>query len=127
MSQPPAPFRSMDLSRLETSPVFSSRWMRLIIPTLAEGRMPYVAITKAYDYPGLNRPIVASNLPRIAALLRDGEEAVLFAPGQAEDCTRALGSLMAKPQFASRLVDSCRQLAAKLSWNARAERYWAIL
>jgi glycosyltransferase involved in cell wall biosynthesis len=99
----------------------------LIIPTLAEGRMPYVAITKAYDYPGLNRPIVASNLPSISSVLRHDQEALLFNPGEADACAAALASLLDRPELGSRLVNASRQLALKLSWKARAEEYLQVL
>jgi glycosyltransferase involved in cell wall biosynthesis len=99
----------------------------LIIPTLAEGRMPYVAITKAYDYPGLNRPIVASNLPSISSVLRHDQEALLFNPGEADACAAALASLLERPELGSRLVNASRQLALKLSWKARAEEYLQVL
>ena len=47
--------------------------------------MPYVAITKAYDYLAMGRPIIAANLPSIRDVLRHGREALLFAPGESSD------------------------------------------
>lgn len=98
-----------------------------IIPALAAGRMPYVAITKAYDYPGLGRPVLASSLPSIAGVLRDGKEALLFSPGSAGDCAKALHRLATEPGLAKSLVDAAQALAKELSWLKRAENYVNLL
>jgi glycosyltransferase involved in cell wall biosynthesis len=86
-----------------------------------------VAITKAYDYPGLGRPILASSLPSIAGVLRDAQEALLFSPGNAGDCAKALRRLATEPGLAADLVDAAKALAGKLSWQRRAENYVNLL
>lgn len=96
----------------------------LVIPALLQGRMPYVAITKAYDYLGLNRPIVATDLPSIREVLRPGKEALLFNPGDQAGLAKCLNTLLTKPLLASTLLANCRERSQEFSWQARARQWW---
>lgn len=95
----------------------------LIIPALAEGRMAYVALTKAYDYLALGRPIVASALPTIAEVITE-TEGFLFEPGNRAACKRALMELIMDPEEASRRATTAAAHGQELTWNARAQRWW---
>lgn len=112
------PVRPADL------PVFLQSTHALVIPALDEGRMAYVAMTKAYDYLGLDRPILAANLPSVAEVLRPDQEALLFSPGDAQALAQALGRIMLDSDLASALRANCRQRAQALTWKTRATHWW---
>lgn len=99
----------------------------LVIPALNMGRMPYVAITKAHDYLGLNRPILAANLPSVQEVLRQGREALLFAPGDQAGLAESLQLLHDDADLVSRLVANCRIRCGQYSWEARARRWWEVV
>ncbi|PTN31406.1 glycosyltransferase family 4 protein [Desulfonatronum sp. SC1] len=96
----------------------------LIIPALNRGRMPYVAITKAYDYLGLNRPILAANLPSIAEVLRPEREALLFTPEDAAGAADALVRIMRDPSLVRTLTANCRGRRGEFTWESRSTSWW---
>ena len=95
----------------------------LVIPALHEGRMPFVAITKAYDYLGMHRPVLASNLPSISEILRHSES-YSFTAGDPASFAEALKELLGNPAEAERKAHFASQTATEFSWSARAERWW---
>lgn len=95
----------------------------LIIPSLPEGRMPFVAITKAYDYLGLSRPILASNLPTISEIIRPAE-GFLFQAGDVGSLRTTLAQLLKYPEKHPAVVEAAAHRAKELSWRGRAERWW---
>ncbi len=99
----------------------------LVIPALAKGRMPYVAITKAYDYLGLNRPILAADLPSIRDVLRPGQEALLFSPGNHRDLAGCIQTLQGDACLASALTSQACRRCADFSWIERAKRWWEVV
>lgn len=99
----------------------------LIIPTLPIGRMPFVAITKSYDYLAFQRPIIAADLPSIADVLRPDREAILFKAGEIDSLHQALQKLQENPQLAEQLVKNAAQRAVELSWTKRCEAFWKMM
>lgn len=99
----------------------------LVIPALPVGRMPYVAITKAYDYLGLNRPIVAADLPSIREILRPGLEAMLFSPGDHAGLAESIRAIHADASLVVALLANCRERCRVYSWEARAKRCWEVI
>ncbi len=96
----------------------------LIIPALNRGRMPYVAITKAYDYLGLNRPILAANLPSIAEVLRPEREALLFAPEDTAEMADALARIMRDADLVRTMTAHCRARRGEFTWENRSTAWW---
>ncbi len=96
----------------------------LIIPALNRGRMPYVAITKAYDYLGLNRPILAANLPSISEVLRPEREALLFVPEDANGVADALARIMRDADLVRALTAHCRARRGEFTWENRSSAWW---
>ncbi len=95
----------------------------LVIPSLPVGRMPYVAITKAYDYPGMNRPVLASDLPSITEVLRPGES-FSFRAGEAASLAAVLRALLTHPIEAGQRARAATARTVDFSWAARAGRWW---
>ncbi|WP_395742600.1 glycosyltransferase family 4 protein [Prosthecobacter sp.] len=99
----------------------------LVIPALNQGRMPCVAITKAYDYLACQRPVLASDLPSIVEVMRPEQEALVFAAGDAAALAAQLRRLMSAPELGLELVQSANQRLLTLGWEARNSRYWPFL
>lgn len=105
-------------------PAFLARVNALIIPATPEGRMPYVAITKAYDYLSYGRPVVASAIQSVIEVMRPDRETLGFKPCDATALADALQRLLADPALAESLVDAAVAHAAELDWQTRAKKYW---
>jgi glycosyltransferase involved in cell wall biosynthesis len=66
------------------------------------------------------RPIVASRIGQVSAVLRDGETALLVKPGSEAELAAALSRLRAEPQLGRGLALAARSEAReKHSWAAR--------
>lgn len=87
----------------------------------------YTSPLKLFEYLGMGRPIVASDLPAIREILTDGETALLVPPGDSAALAAALGRIAGDPLLAGRLADNARALAAQFTWDRRAERLEAAL
>jgi glycosyltransferase involved in cell wall biosynthesis len=68
----------------------------------------YCCPMKILEYMALAKPVVAPRQENIQELLREGEEAVFFSPGDAAALGRALGELVDDPQRAKRLGERAR-------------------
>jgi glycosyltransferase involved in cell wall biosynthesis len=77
---------------------------------------------KLFEYMAAERPIVASDLPAIREVLRDGENALLVEPGNPQAFVEAIARLQKDPALASRLARRARADVAQYTWAARAER-----
>ncbi|EHN12298.1 glycosyl transferase group 1 [Patulibacter medicamentivorans] len=66
----------------------------------------------------VGRPVIACATGGAAEYLRDGENALLVAPGQPEAIAAAVRRLAADPDLRARLVDGGRRTAATLSADA---------
>lgn len=99
----------------------------LIIPSAATGRMPFVAITKAYDYLAYQRPVIASSLPSITEIMRPGVEALVYEPLALDGLVCCAQTLMNAPTEGSRLVTAALQRCGSFTWEERARKYWRWL
>jgi glycosyltransferase involved in cell wall biosynthesis len=82
---------------------------------------------KLFEYMAANRPIVASDLPSIREVLRDGENALLVPPGDAGALASALTRLLDDRALATTLARNARADVAEYSWARRAERLETLL
>lgn len=99
----------------------------LIIPSAATGRMPFVAITKAYDYLAYQRPVIASSLPSITEIMRPDVEALVFEPMDLDGLVRCAKTLLNSPEEGNRLTNSALERCGSFTWEARARKYWRWL
>lgn len=84
--------------------------------------------TKIFEYMALQRPIVASRLGQLAAILEHGRTALLTEPGNAEAVADAIATLLRQPELADKLGRAARQDAVELhSWDERVDRILAAL
>lgn len=84
--------------------------------------------TKIFEYMALQRPIVASRLGQIGAVLEHDRTALLTEPGNADDVADAMAMLIRQPELAKRLAHAARQEAIERhSWNSRVETILSAL
>jgi len=84
--------------------------------------------TKIFEYMALQRPIVASRLGQIGAVLEHDRTALLTEPGNADDVANAMATLIRQPELAKRLALAARQEAVERhSWDSRVETVLSAL
>lgn len=109
-----------------------ARWLAasdvLVLPNRATAvSASYTSPLKLFEYLAVGRPIVASSLPAIAEVLRDGENAILVPPDDAAALAAAIGRLSDDRALAVRLARQAFHDAAAYAWPARAKRLDAVL
>ena len=83
---------------------------------------------KLFEYMAMARPIVSADLPVLREVLREGENALLAAPGNAADWVRALERLRDDPVLARHLGEQARaDYEIQHTWDARAGHILAEL
>jgi glycosyltransferase involved in cell wall biosynthesis len=82
---------------------------------------------KLFEYMAAGLAIVATSLPSVEEVLRDGENGLLVAPGDAAGLADALLRLIGDPALRDRLGAAARSAAAQYSWRARAARILDLL
>lgn len=83
---------------------------------------------KVFEYMAAGKPILASDIPALRAILRDGETALLLPPDDPAAWAGAVRALLRDPTRAAALGAAARAaLLAEYSWDARAARILARL
>ncbi|OAQ21829.1 glycosyltransferase family 4 protein [Thermosulfurimonas dismutans] len=98
----------------------------LILPALSEGKQPYVAHQKLYEYFSAGRPIIASDLPSIREEITK-DEALLFPPGDPETLAKAANEVLLQPKLARELARKAFLRAKQFDWPARTRKLIRIL
>jgi glycosyltransferase involved in cell wall biosynthesis len=89
----------------------------------ADGSRFFGSPTKLFEYMGLARPIVASDLEQLGEVIVDGESGVLTAPGDARAAADAVADLLDDPDLRRRLGEGALQRATQTySWRAHTRR-----
>jgi glycosyltransferase involved in cell wall biosynthesis len=81
---------------------------------------------KLFEYMASGRPIVASDLPAFREILRDGENALLVAPGDPQALVAGISRIKAEPALGERLARQAREDVRAFTWARRAERLEAL-
>ena len=83
----------------------------------------YASPVKLFEYMASGRPLVATDLPAVAEVVRDGEHALLVPPGDAEALAAALLRLREDAALRQRLAANARaRVLADYTWTTRARR-----
>lgn len=90
-----------------------------VVPSRNEGRMPFVAHTKIYEYMAYGRPIVASNLPSIQEVLMDGYNAILVVPDDPLALAQGIQRVLSDSALAEKIARNARETALHYTWEAR--------
>lgn len=86
----------------------------------------YTSPLKLFEYMAAGRPIVASDLPSIREILRDGVNALLVPPGDPIALASAIDRLLTDPELAARLARAALDDVPNYSWARRAELLEAL-
>jgi glycosyltransferase involved in cell wall biosynthesis len=84
--------------------------------------------TKIFEYMALQRPIVASRLGQLGALLDHGRTALLTEPGNPDDIAETIATLLRQPDFAEKLALAARrEPVERHSWDQRVDAILSAL
>jgi glycosyltransferase involved in cell wall biosynthesis len=116
-------------------PAWLARFDLLLAPPAAQvssargreiGR--WMSPLKVFEYMAAGKPILASDIPALREILRDGETAMLLPPGEPRAWADAARALLCDPGRAAALGARARAaLLAEYTWDARAARILAHL
>jgi glycosyltransferase involved in cell wall biosynthesis len=82
---------------------------------------------KLFEYMAAGRPIMASDLPSLREVLRDGENAVLVKPDDPRALAEGIQTILDDPTLARRLaVQACRDVNA-YTWEQRVEKIMGFI
>ncbi len=81
----------------------------------------YASPMKLFEYMASGTPIVASDLPAIAEIVRDGQNGLLVPPGDASALAGALRRLRDDRALGSRLAEQAKRDVVSYSWQHRAK------
>lgn len=88
----------------------------------------YASPMKLFEYMASRRAIVASDLPSTAEVIKDGESALLYPPGDTDALARAIIRLRDDPQLRQHLADAAyAEVMAHYTWAARAHSILAAV
>jgi glycosyltransferase involved in cell wall biosynthesis len=104
-------------------PRYLARADAALLP-LAEGAeaREFTSPLKLFDYLAAGAPVVAADFPTIREIVRDGENGLLFQPGDAASLAEVLRRLGAEPELGGRLRQAALATARDFSWERRAQR-----
>jgi glycosyltransferase involved in cell wall biosynthesis len=116
-------------------PAFLARFDLLLAPpqpsvASAAGREigRWMSPLKVFEYMAAGKPILASDIPALREILRDGETALLLPPGEPAAWAAALRGLLRDPGRGAALGAAARAaFLAEYTWDARAARILARL
>lgn len=94
----------------------------LPLPSSSVKARHFTSPLKLFEYMAAGTAIVASDLPSVREVLRDGQNALLVAPDSPRALAEAVARLLGDPALAGSLAQAARRDAAQYSWAKRAER-----
>lgn len=95
----------------------------LVLPNPASAiSTHFTSPLKLFEYMAAGRAIVASDLPAIREVLKDGGNALLVPPGDPEALAGAIAQLLGDPALAARLAAAAQVTVLDYGWDRRAER-----
>jgi glycosyltransferase involved in cell wall biosynthesis len=94
----------------------------LVLPTVATASARYTSPLKLFEYFAAGKPVVASDLPPIREIVRDGENGLLFAAGDPDALAASMQRLLDDHALAASIGRSAFAEAEQYSWRRRAER-----
>jgi glycosyltransferase involved in cell wall biosynthesis len=98
-----------------------------VVPTRAQrGQEIAASPLKLFETMACGLPVVASDLPAIRDVVRDGENGLLFAQGDAGALAAALRRLRDDPGLRARLGERGRRDVQRYAWPERARRILAF-
>jgi glycosyltransferase involved in cell wall biosynthesis len=100
----------------------------LVLPNPASAiSTRFTSPLKLFEYMAAGRPIVATDLPALREVLRDGQTAVLVTPGDASALAAGIERVVTDARLAERLATAARAAVDDYTWDRRAERLERLL
>lgn len=93
----------------------------LVLPTIATESAAYTSPLKLFEYFAAGRVVVASDLPPIREIVRDGENGLLFEAGSHQALAAVIDRLQRDPALAHSLAARAFADVEQYSWSKRAE------
>jgi len=87
----------------------------------------YASPMKLFEYMASGVPIVATDLPSTAEIIRNGENGLLTPPSDPIGLAGALRRLRHDPELARRLADQAARDVGNYTWDARARRILGLI
>lgn len=87
----------------------------------------YASPLKLFEYMAAGKPIITSDHPAVAEVLRDGESVLLVPFGDLHALAAAITRLHDDPQLRARLGAAALRESAAYSWQARAARILQVI
>lgn len=84
----------------------------------------YMSPLKMFGYMASGTPIVATDLPSVREILRDGENAVLVEPESHKALAEGITRVLSDPHLAKRISERAYDEVGQYSWDERA---WRII
>jgi len=96
----------------------------LLLPNSAKAKIAshYTSPLKLFEYMASRRPIVASDLPALREVLRDGENAVLVEPDDPKALAERIKTVLDDSGLAKRISEQAYSEVSQYSWEERARR-----
>lgn len=76
---------------------------------------------KVIEYMALGKPVVASRIGGMSAMITDGEDGLLFRPGDADDLAERIVALRLDRELASRIADAARRSSARYDVRVKSD------
>jgi glycosyltransferase involved in cell wall biosynthesis len=87
----------------------------------------YASPMKLFEYMASHTPVVASDLPSTAEVIRAGENGLLYPPGDEAALAAALRTLRDDPATGARLAGQAARDVLDYTWEARARRILGMI
>jgi len=97
-----------------------------VLPTRSLGGQELAGSLKLFEYGACGLPIVATDMPALRAMTRNGDAALLFADADPAHLASRVEELLAHPAQRAALAQRGRELALAHSWEARARAILAF-
>lgn len=101
----------------------------LVLPNSAREAISreYTSPLKMFEYMASRTPIVATDLPAVREVLRDGENAVLVEPDNPESLAQGIQRVLEMPDRGQRLAAQAYHDVTALTWERRAANILAFV
>jgi len=81
----------------------------------------FMSPLKMFEYMASGRPIVASDLPVLREVLKDGENSLLFKPGDERGLLNAIKICLENKDIATKIARNAKNEATNYTWTERAK------
>jgi len=98
-----------------------------VLPNILEGPSNFSSPLKLFEYMASGIPIVASNISAFREILKNGENAILFEPGNPNELAKGIKKILNNPKLSKKLSIAAKKEAENYTYKKRAERILNVL